>query len=157
MINPINTGRSERVSLSGIDGGDGGPGAQATSAMTRIANRVATTLSREFGLVDPDARGGYPGGSANDAYGVGEIAAELATALGGTPADAGRLSRALHEFAAEAAALIAAKPGSRAVGAVAGLHFDLVDSDGRAGSTDSDYALAAINAGIFRLREDAPW
>jgi hypothetical protein len=42
------------------------------------------------------------------------------------------------------------------LGAVAGLHFNLVDSDGRPGSTDADYAFAAIQAGTFRLREGIP-
>lgn len=157
MINPISTGRAERVSLGGLDGGNGGPGARAAAAMTTLSNRVATTLTGQLGLVDPDARGGYSGGSANDAYGVGQVAAELSASLGGGPADTGRLSRALHEFTSEVAATIAAKPHSSVLGMVSALHFNLVDGDGRPGSTDADYAFAAIQAGIFRLREDAPW
>jgi hypothetical protein len=109
---------------------------------------------------DDDAR--QSGGAARtnnlsgDLYGVETLAADLAATLGGTPADAGRLSRALNEFTSEAAALLAAKPRSSVLGAVSGLHFNLVDSDGRPGSTDADYAFAAIQAGTFRLREGIP-
>ena len=153
MIQPIGTGRVQGASLSGA-GGIATPGQQAAAAMTTLANRVATTLTRELGLVD---RGGARANNlAGDLYGVESLAADLAATLGGTPADAGRLSRALNEFTSEAAALLAAKPRSSVLGAVAGLHFNLVDSDGRPGSTDADYAFAAIQAGTFRLREGIP-
>jgi hypothetical protein len=153
MIQPIGTGRVQGASLSGASG-IATPGQQAAAAMTTLANRVATTLTRELGLVD---RGTVRTNNlAGDLYGVESLAADLAAALGGTPADAGRLSRALNEFTSEAAALLAAKPRSSVLGAVAGLHFNLVDSDGRPGSTDADYAFAAIQAGTFRLREGIP-
>jgi len=153
MIQPIGTGRVQGASLSAA-GGVATPGQQAAAAMTTLTNRVATTLTRELGLVD---RGAVRANNlAGDLYGVESLAADLAAALGGTPADAGRLSRALNEFTSEAAALLAAKPRSSVLGAVSGLHFNLVDSDGRPGSTDADYAFAAIQAGTFRLREGIP-
>jgi hypothetical protein len=155
MIQPIGTSRVHGASL-GAAGGIATPGEQAAAAMTTLTNRVATTLTRELGLIDRDARGGRSGSPAGDFYGVEQLASELTAALGGTPADAGRLSRALHEFTSEAAALLAAKPRSSVLGMVAGLHFNLVDSDGRPGSTDADYAFAAIQAGTFRLRESIP-
>lgn len=153
MIQPIGTGRVQGASLSGA-GGIATPGQQAAAAMTTLANRVATTLTRELGLVDRGAV--RTNNLSGDLYGVESLAADLAAALGGTPADAGRLSRALNEFTSEAAALLAAKPRSSVLGAVSGLHFNLVDSDGRPGSTDADYAFAAIQAGTFRLREGIP-
>ncbi|HVJ02062.1 MAG TPA: hypothetical protein VM662_07765 [Sphingomonas sp.] len=153
MIQPIGTGRVSGASL-GATGGVATPGEQAAAAMTTLTNRVATTLARELGLAGHSR--GRSSGVAGDLYGVEQIARELAAALGGAPADAGRLSRALHEFTSEAAALLAAKPRSSVLGAVAGLHFNLVDHDGRPGSTDADYAFAAIQAGIFRLREEIP-
>jgi hypothetical protein len=153
MIQPIGTGRIQGASLNAA-GGVATPGQHAAAAMTTLANRVATTLTRELGLVDrPAARTGALSG---DHYGVESVAADLAAALGATPADAGRLSRALGDFTSEAAALLAAKPRSSVLGMVAGLHFNLVDHDGRPGSTDTDYAFAAIEAGIFRLREGIP-
>lgn len=152
MIQPTGPGRVQAAALSAT--GAAAPGAQAAAAMTTLANRVATTLARELGLVDRGAARGGP--LAGDIYGVDALATELAAALGGTPADAGRLSRALGEFTSEAAALLAARPRSSVLGAVAGLHFNLVDHDGRPGSTDADYAVAAIQAGIFRLREEIP-
>lgn len=153
MIQPIGTGRVQGASLSGASG-IATPGQQAAAAMTTLANRVATTLTRELGLVDRGAV--RTNNLSGDLYGVESLAADLAATLGGTPADAGRLSRALNEFTSEAAALLAAKPRSSVLGAVAGLHFNLVDSDGRPGSTDADYAFAAIQAGTFRLREGIP-
>lgn len=153
MINPINGGRADAVSLRGIDG-KRGPAAQASAAMGKVSGRVAETMARELKLAPVDPRGGYAGGSASDAYGIEEIAAELNASVGGTPADQGRLSRALHEFAQEVATLIAARPVSNTL---SGLTFSLADSDGRMGATDADYALSAIEAGIFRLREDAAW
>lgn len=153
MIQPIGTGRVQGASLSGASG-IATPGQQAAAAMTTLANRVATTLTRELGLVDRGAA--RTNNLSGDLYGVESLAADLAATLGGTPADAGRLSRALNEFTSEAAALLAAKPRSSVLGAVAGLHFNLVDSDGRPGSTDADYAFAAIQAGTFRLREGIP-
>lgn len=153
MIQPIGTGRVQGASLSAA-GGIATPGQQAAAAMTTLANRVATTLTRELGLVDRGAA--RTNNLSGDLYGVESLAADLAATLGGTPADAGRLSRALNEFTSEAAALLAARPRSSVLGAVAGLHFNLVDSDGRPGSTDADHAFAAIQAGTFRLREGIP-
>lgn len=153
MIQPIGTGRVQGASLSAASG-IVTPGQQAAAAMTTLANRVATTLTRELGLVDRGAV--RTNNLSGDLYGVESLAADLAATLGGTPADAGRLSRALNEFTSEAAALLAAKPRSSVLGAVAGLHFNLVDDDGRPGSTDADYAFAAIQAGTFRLRVGIP-
>lgn len=153
MINPINGGRADAVSLRGIDE-KRGPGAQATAAMGKVSARIAGTMAREFKLAPVDPRGGYAGGSANDAYGIEEIAAELTASVGGGPADQGRIARALHEFAQEVATLIASRPVSSTL---SGLVFNVVDSDGRMGPTDADHAIAAIECGIFRLREDPPW
>lgn len=153
MINPVNIGSTGAVGLRGIDGKRGGT-AQAAAAMSTVNSRVAATMARELRLAPVDPRGGYAGGSANDAYGIEQLAAELTAAVGGTPADQGRIARALHEYAGEVATLIASRPVK---GTLQGLAFSVVDSDGRPGSTDADYAMSAIQAGTFRLREDAPW
>ncbi|MBO9623384.1 MAG: hypothetical protein J7500_11805 [Sphingomonas sp.] len=153
MIQPIGAGRVQGASL-GATGSVAPPGELAATAMTTLASRVATTLAKELGLTGQGR--GRSGGLTGDLYGVEQISRELTSALGCTPADAGRIARALHEFTSEAASLLAAKPRSSVLGAVAGLHFNLVDHDGRPGSTDADYAFAAIEAGIFRLREEIP-
>jgi hypothetical protein len=156
MIQPIGTSPVSGASLSATSGAFGTPTEQAGAAMTTISSRVAATLVRELGLVD---RGTRPGQKAagGDPYGVEALADQLSAALGGTPADTGRVSRALGGFTSEVAALLAAKPHSSALGLVATLHFDLTDADGRPGTTDTDQAIFAIEAATFRLREDAAW
>lgn len=155
MIDSIGSGRVGGIAFGAIDGASAGPAEQAAAAMTTLSSRIAGTITRELGLVDRHGRQG--GGKAGDIYGVDALAEELSAALGATPADAGRLSRALHEFASEAASLLASRPRASVLGMVRDLAFNLHDSDGRPGSTDADYALTAIQAAVFRLREDAPW
>lgn len=157
MIDPIGPGRISTAALGAVSGTQPRPAELAGAAMTTLSARVATTMTRELGLADRQGGKGHAGAKAGDLYGVDELASQLNAALGGTPADAGRLSRALHEFTGELAALLAAKPHSSILGMVSGLHFNLVDGDGRPGSTDADYAFSAIQAGTFRLRADAPW
>ncbi len=156
MIQPIGSGRVQGVTLGAADS-TSRPGDLAAAAMSTLSTRIATTIAEELALVARQGRGGHPGGKAGDHYGVDAIAEELAAALAASPADAGRLSRALNSFVGEVAALLAAKPHSSVLGMVRGLHFDLTDHDGRQGSTDADYAVAAIDCAIFRLRENAPW
>jgi hypothetical protein len=157
MIQPIGTGRVSGTSPSAASGASGTPTEQAGAAMTTISSRVAATVVRELGLSERARSGGHQGGGAGDHYGVEALADQLSSALGGTPADTGRLSRALGGFTSEVAALLAAKPHSSVLGMVAGLHFDLTDADGRPGPTDTDQAIFAIEAATFRLREDAAW
>ena len=149
MINPINGGRADAVSLRGIDGKRSG-GAQAAAAMNTISARIAETMARELKLTPVDPRGGYAGGSASDAYGIEEITAELSRSLGGSPADRGRLSRALHEFAETVATLVAARPLSSTVSNVTSALG--VDLDG--GKPTTEEALAMIEAATVRLRPD---
>lgn len=153
MIQPLGTGRVQSVALNAVSGR---PGDLATAAMTTLSARVGETIARELALVPGNGRG-HPGGKAGDHYGVDAMAEALSAALAATPTDAGRLSRALHEFTGDVASLLAAKPHSSVLGILQGLHFNLTDADGRQGPTDADHAVAAIECAIFRLREDAPW
>lgn len=150
MINPITPGRRDAISLRGIDAAKGGGSAQASAAMGKVGGRIADTLSREFELIEREAGGDYLGGSASDYYGVEETATELADALGGGPADRGRIARSLHEFAQEAAALIAARPGSKSV---TRLQSAMGDSGSARGTSEADRAVDTIDATTQRLRE----
>jgi hypothetical protein len=152
MTQPIGIGSANGVSLNGIGGVGNRPSDLAAAAMTTLSARIAGTITRELGLGGSGTRS-----LSGDLYGVEGVAQDLAGALNASPTDAGRLSRALNEFTSEVAALLAAKPHSSVLGMVSGLHFNLVDSDGRPGSTDADYACSAVQAAVFRLREDAPW
>ncbi|MBB5710895.1 hypothetical protein [Sphingomonas xinjiangensis] len=155
MTQPIGVGRSNPVPLGSAQAAGSSPAALAGQAMSTIASRVATTIASELGLASGGAPRGF--GRGGDRYDVNGVANDLAAVLGAGPADAGRLSRALGEFTSEIAALLAAKPHSSVLGMVSGLHFNLVDTDGRQGMDASDHACAAIEAAVFRLREDTPW
>ena len=160
MIQSIGSGRVQGASLGATAGVANSPAGYAAAAMTSLSSRVAATIARELGLAgggSAAAGGKFVGGKAGDHYGVDALASELANLVRASPTDAGRISRALHEFTGELASLLAARPNSSVLSAVADLHFNLTDPDGRAGCTDADYAVAAVDAAVFRLREDAPW
>jgi hypothetical protein len=154
MIPPVNIGRRDPVSLRGVGAAKGGPAGAAASAMTQVAGRVGQAMTQELGLAAVDPRDRYTGGTANDAYGVEDLAAELSDALGGVPADRGRMARALHEFVQEGASLVAARPESRSLerleGAIA------ASADGSRGSgSDVDRAITTIDDAVARLRGPA--
>lgn len=154
MIPPVNIGRRDTVSLRGIGAAKGGPTGAAASAMSQVAGRVAQAMTQEFGLAEIDPRDRYTGGTASDAYGVDEMAAELSNALGGVPADRGRLARALHDFVQEGAALVAARPESRSLEKLETAIAASADS-ARGGGRDVDRALSAIDDAVARLRGPA--
>jgi hypothetical protein len=156
MIQPIGTGAVAGTSLNAASGVSASPSDKAAEAMTTVASRVAATVIRELGLAQ-HGRIAQSGAKGGDLYGVEDLANGLSSALGGSPADTGRISRALNGFTSEIAALLSAKPSSSVLGMVATLHFDLTDADGRPGPTDTDQAVFAIEAATFRLREDAAW
>lgn len=149
MINPINTGRRDAVSLRGIGGAKASPSGQASAAMGQVAARLAATLAHELRLADTDRHEGF---SANDAYGVEELAAELNSTLGGSPADQGRIARSLHEFARESATLVVARPGSHSLERLQGA---IVAPDSARGGSDVDQAVMAIDDATARLQARA--
>lgn len=150
MTHPFGIG-GPRLSAIGAIGQTGTtPGALAGQAMVVLSNRVASTMTRQLGLVP----GGRSPLRAGDAYGAEGVARDLATALNASPADAGRLSRALNDFTSEVAALVAASPTSDVLDRLSGLGYALLDPDGRPGMSDSDKVVATIDSAIFQLRED---
>ncbi len=150
VINSINVGRRDPVSLRGVGGGKGGPSGMASATMQQAASRVATALASELRLADIDPREGFSGGSSTDAYGVEEMAAALSDALADTPADRGYIARALHDFVREGAALMAARPESRSVERLVAA----IDAEtGARSGTDIQQAIATIDAAAARLME----
>lgn len=153
MIQSIGTGSVTGTSLSAAHAASS-PTGQAVAAMTTVSNRVATTVLREL---HPGQGGGgraRHGGGAGDPYDVMGVAEQLSSSLGGTPADTGRIGRALGELASEVASAVAAKPNSNVVGLVNHTIVKLTDSDGRPGATDTDQAVSAINWAVVNLREE---
>jgi hypothetical protein len=118
VTNGVSLNRRSGVSLSGIgSGGAGGAGSLADGAMNAVAGRVATALAKELRLTRDDRDAGQ-GGSNSDPYAIDALAQELSAELGGGPSETGSLSRALHEFAQETAALMGARPESTSVAAI---------------------------------------
>ncbi len=150
MTQPIGIGGPRAAAIGAVGAAGTTPGSLAGQAMTILTSRVAGTVTRELGLV-PGPRTPLRLG---DAYGTQDVARDLATSLGATPADTGRLARALNDFAGEVAALIAASPTSEVLDHLSGLGYALLDPDGRPGMTDTDHAVAAIDSAISQLRKD---
>ncbi len=114
MIGPISSSRTSGVGRVGGAGGSGG--SKAGQAMSSVAGRVASALTREFDLLDQEGGGrggesGYQGDE--DIYDIAETAKELSAELGGSGADEGQLARSLSAFAFESASLIGARPEAR--------------------------------------------
>ena len=154
MLPPINIGRRDPVSLRGVGAAKGGPAGAAASAMSQVAGRMAQALTAEFGLAAVEPNDRFSGGTANDAYGVEDMAAELADALGGAPADRGQVARALHNFIREGAVLVAARPESRSLEHIERAIADAGNARLVAGS-DVERALAAIDHTVHRLQGTA--
>ncbi|WP_333572818.1 hypothetical protein [Sphingomonas sp.] len=150
MTQPIGITGPRAAAIGAIGATGNTPGSLAGQAMTVLSNRIAGTLTRELGLV----QGTQQPLRSVDPYGAEGQARELATSLGASPADAGRLSRALDDFTSEVAALVAASPTSDVLDRLSGLGYALLDPDGRPGMTDTDHAVATIESAIFQLRED---
>ena len=112
MTGPVTLGRRDAVSLRGIGGNRDGATARAEAAMTEVAGRIASKLTSELRLIEPDGRPQGSGESGTDAYGVDALADALSEALGGRPADRAHVARALHDFVLEGATLVAARPES---------------------------------------------
>lgn len=150
MTQPIGLTGPRASALGAVGAVGSTPGSLAGQAMTVLSNRVAGTVTRALGLV----QGGQAPLRAGDAYGTEGVARDLAAALHASPADAGRLSRALNDFTSEVAALIAASPTSDVLDRLSGLGYALLDPDGRPGMTDTDHAIGTIDSAIFQLRHD---
>lgn len=150
MTQPIGITGSRASAIRGAGSTASTPGALASQAMAVLSSRVAGTVTRALGLV----QGGRSALPAGDAYGTEGVARDLAAALNATPADAGRLSRALNDFTSEVALLVAASPTSDVLDRLSGLGYALLDPDERSGMSDSDKVVATIDAAIFQLRED---
>jgi hypothetical protein len=118
MTGAVSSSRTSGISSVRL-GGPGGKGGAASAAMNGIAANIASSITAELKLaVDPDGRR-KPFVPAHDLYEVEEAANALTDALGGAPADRGRIALSLQRFAQEVAALMVARPESRSLEHVA--------------------------------------
>jgi hypothetical protein len=140
MTGAVSSSRAGGVSSVRL-GGPGGKGGAASAAMNGLAASVASSITAELKLaVDPDGRR-KPFAPAHDLYDVEETANAVTEALGGTPADRGRVALSLHRFAQEVAALMAARPESRSLEHVA----RAIAATGSSEAADISSALRAID------------
>ena len=124
--------------------GDGHSG-----ALIEIAGRVASALAKALRLAgEVGSRQSTGGGS--DPYQIDQIASELSTQMGGNSADAGRIARALHEFAQESASLIGARPHSNSFAAIESAIAKGTSEHGEARTVES--AIAAIDRSTGYVR-----
>jgi hypothetical protein len=94
-------------------GGGFSAGALARRAMTDLAGKMAASINDALGLTGGET--GQWQGNSNDPYEIEQMVEAIATELGGTASEVGELSRALHAFVQESAALFAARPESRSL------------------------------------------
>lgn len=147
MTNGISFGRKTVSAVKMGDGyrvGDGHSG-----ALIEIAGRVASALAKALRLAgEVGSRQSSGGGS--DPYQIDQIASELCTQMGGGSADAGRIARALHEFAQESASLIGARPQSKSFIAIENAIARALNDQGEANSVET--AIAAIDRSTGYVR-----
>ena len=139
MTNGISFGRK---TVSAVKLGDTGRITDGHSgAMTEIAGRIASAIAKALRLAGEVGAKQSTGSGNGDPYQIDEIAKQLATQMGGNSADAGKIARALHEFAQESASLIGARPQSTSFIAI-----ERAIAKGTEGSGDASSIDAAIGA-----------
>jgi hypothetical protein len=136
-VSAVKLGDTHRV-------GDGHSG-----ALIQIAGRVASALAKAL-LLAGEVGSRQSTGSSSDPYQIDEVANELATQMGGNSADAGRIARALHEFAQESASLIGARPHSNSFAAIERAIEKGTSDNGEANTVES--AIAAIDRSTGYVR-----
>lgn len=106
------SGASVAVQATGHGGGSSA-GAAAHQAMTDLAGKMAASINDALGLTGGET--GQWQGNGNDPYDIEQMVDALAAEFGGSASEVGELSRALHAFVQESAALFAARPESRSL------------------------------------------
>jgi hypothetical protein len=132
----IKAGGTGAIQGAGLGASSPSSGAVAQQAMGDLAGKMAGSLSGALGLIGADGADQWQG-NGTDPYEIDELVEELASDIGGTASEAGELSRALHAFVQESAALFAARPESRSLAFLRTVINE--------GSSDSD-AIASLSA-----------
>lgn len=94
--------------------GDGARGAGPIDAIRAIATNIVSGIAASFGLLPVNAPG------QGDVYGLRSASDTLGTALGGSAADQGALTRAVEDFASAVATDMAAYADGRTLTLVDG-------------------------------------
>jgi hypothetical protein len=89
-------------------------GQVASRALAGVAGKMAGTISSALALTGEQEEPDYNQGG-GDPYDIEDIVEELASELAGGPTERGALTRSLHAFVQEGAALFIARPESRSL------------------------------------------
>jgi hypothetical protein len=142
------TGASSGVQATSLSNNTSA-GSVALTAMSTVAGKMAGSISNALNLTNEQSADQWQG-NGNDPYEIDEMAEALSKELGGSASDVGELSRALHEFVQESAALFAARPESRSLALLQSIIRDK-------GEHDTAATLSAvakqIDAATSELRE----
>ncbi len=123
----------------------------ASAVMGAVSGRVAGSISNALRLIgDEEDQHQSGGGQQDDPYAIEELVSALTDEIAGTAAATGYVSRCLHEFAQEAAALIAARPESRSLAYLQSL---VAGQDGGTGEANMTDLAAAIANTTAKLRD----
>ncbi len=90
-------------------------GPVASRALAGIAGKMAGTISSALALTGEQEEPDYNQGGGSDLYDIDDVVEELASELSGGPKERGALTRSLHAFVQEGAALFIARPESRSL------------------------------------------
>jgi hypothetical protein len=114
-------------------------GKVAQQVMGDLAGKMAGSIGDALGLIGISGADQWKGNS-NDPYDIEDIVEELASGIGGNASEAGELSRALHAFVQESAALFAARPESRSLA-----FLQTVINEGSDSGSDVIASLSAVS------------
>jgi hypothetical protein len=90
-------------------------GQVASRTLAGVAGKMAGTISSALALTGEQEEPDYSQGGGGDPYDIEDIVEELASELAGGPKERGALTRSLHAFVQEGAALFLARPESRSL------------------------------------------
>jgi hypothetical protein len=90
-------------------------GPMASRVLAGVAGKMAGTISSALALTGEQEEPDYNQGGNSDPYDIEDVVEELATELSGGPKERGALTRSLHAFVQEGAALFIARPESRSL------------------------------------------
>jgi hypothetical protein len=142
---PAASGSVQGASL----GGAMSSGALARAVMNDVAGKMAGSISSALDLTNAEGTDQWQG-NGSDPYNVDEMVASLADELGGSASDVGNLSRALHDFIQNSAALFAARPESRSLAILNSIISVKAEPDGAASlasiATHIDAATSDLRA-----------
>ncbi len=141
--------------VSAVSGRSSGGGSRTGGALSKLANRIAGRVAREFRMFEDEQDRGddRPPREGEDLYEIREVARELAADLHARPTDEGRLARSLGAFAQESASLLAARPEAASLDTIA--HMIAAHEQSPEGET-IDRAVGQIDQTVLGISESRP-